>query len=310
MHLRSRARSVERGAALVAVALGPFVLGGGCIVPLSFEQEAAPSGVTAADEAGETTDARAPTGEADATTTGPDGAASSTAEDDAPEDLRLDVGAGSDAGTGTSGAPDRPPPPDDPNQPNDGDCCEAAPGTGCGDPAIAACVCAVDPVCCDDGWDALCVDHVEDLGCGGCGFGPAALDGGGCCAAHADPSCADEEIAACVCAGDPYCCDIVWDQVCVDAVTASGCGTCDAEGAEDALPIADCCTPMQGPGCPDPELEACVCAMDAFCCESAWDELCADEAVGYCGACGDVGATTGGTDGGAGTEGSSSGATY
>jgi hypothetical protein len=303
MHLRSRVRSAERGSAFVVIVLGPFVLGGGCIVPLPFAGDAAPSGLT---EATGTDDALGPTDEAAdvETSTGGRAESGSSTGSDAPESdgVRLDLGSGGTS-TGSSGGAEPPSPPA-----NDGDCCEAALGTGCGDPAISACVCAVDPVCCDLGWDALCVDHVELLGCGGCGVGPASLDVAGCCTPHPDPSCADEAIAACVCAGDPYCCDIAWDQVCVDAVTATGCGTCDAADAGDALPVADCCTPMNGPGCPDPELEACVCALDAFCCETLWDELCADEAVGYCGACGDAG-TTEGTDGGGGTGGSSSGTT-
>lgn len=305
MHLRSRDRSAERASTLLAVALA-----GGCIVPLSFEGEPPPSGLTDATTAVDvsaSSDARDPTDAAadvETTVAASDGPRTSTTDDAEADDLELDVGSGADVDTGATGEPSPPPPA------NDGDCCEAAGGTGCGDPAIAACVCAVDPACCDHAWDVLCVDHVEDLGCGGCGFEPAALDAAGCCAAHAEPSCADEAVAACVCAGDPYCCDIVWDQICVDAVTTTGCGTCDVGGARDALPIADCCTPMDGPGCADVQLEMCVCALDAFCCETAWDELCADEAVGYCGACGDDGGTTGGTDGGAGTEGSSSGAPY
>jgi hypothetical protein len=299
MHLRSRVRSVERASALVAT-----VLGAGCIVPLSFEGEAAPSGLT---EATGTGDAVGSTDEAaEVETTKGDRAESGSSTSNAAPDsdgVRLDLGSGG-ASAGSSGGSEPPSPPA-----NDGDCCEAAGGTGCGDPAIAACVCSVDPVCCDHGWDALCVDHIESLGCGGCSVGPESLDVVGCCAPHADPSCADGAIAACVCAGDPYCCDIAWDQVCVDAVASTGCGTCDAADAQDAVPVADCCTPMDGPGCPDVQLEACVCALDPFCCETTWDELCADEAVGYCGACGDDGGTTGGTDGGVATEGSSSGTT-
>ena len=39
------------------------------------------------------------------------------------------------------------------------------------------------------------------------------------------------------------------------------------------------------PGCEDPELEACVCAADEFCCAEQWDDACVDVAVfGDCGA--------------------------
>ena len=48
------------------------------------------------------------------------------------------------------------------------DCCEIGHGTGCSDPAIEACVCAIDPYCCDVFWDATCAEEVITLGCGTC----------------------------------------------------------------------------------------------------------------------------------------------
>ncbi|MDZ4831294.1 MAG: hypothetical protein SGJ09_13990 [Phycisphaerae bacterium] len=49
-------------------------------------------------------------------------------------------------------------------------CCETGPA-GCADDVISACVCAVDPFCCETQWDAQCVGEVEALGCGDCGTG-------------------------------------------------------------------------------------------------------------------------------------------
>jgi subtilisin family serine protease len=49
-----------------------------------------------------------------------------------------------------------------------GSCCQVQPGPGCGDPGIAACVCAVDPYCCNAQWDSICVGEVTGLGCGSC----------------------------------------------------------------------------------------------------------------------------------------------
>lgn len=52
---------------------------------------------------------------------------------------------------------------------NPSDCCTPdGIRTGCDDPAIEACVCAIDPECCTAGWDGFCVDHVTGGSCGTC----------------------------------------------------------------------------------------------------------------------------------------------
>jgi hypothetical protein len=53
----------------------------------------------------------------------------------------------------------------------------------------------------------------------------------------------------------------------------------------------DCCTAKETAGCADAEVEACVCAGDDYCCNTAWDETCVGE-VDQLG-CGDCGGTTG-----------------
>ncbi len=47
-------------------------------------------------------------------------------------------------------------------------CCEAHPEPGCDSPSIEACVCLIDPYCCDTEWDRVCVDEVTSEGCGLC----------------------------------------------------------------------------------------------------------------------------------------------
>ncbi len=70
-------------------------------------------------------------------------------------------------------------------------CCET--GTaGCDDPGVRDCVCGRDPYCCEVAWDEVCVDAVDDEGCGGCqascaagfttDFGSAYVPGGICAA--------------------------------------------------------------------------------------------------------------------------------
>jgi hypothetical protein len=105
-------------------------------------------------------------------------------------------------------------------------------GVGCADDAIEACVCAVDPVCCESGWDELCVLHVEQAGCGGCTFGPSSTDfGSDCCIPSEDPGCPDEMVSACVCESDPFCCKVQWDELCVDGGIAAGCMDCGEQGS-------------------------------------------------------------------------------
>ena len=53
-------------------------------------------------------------------------------------------------------------------------CCEAG-GPGCAEAGVAECVCMIDPWCCEQAWDQLCIDLVEDGDCGSCG---AACDSG------------------------------------------------------------------------------------------------------------------------------------
>lgn len=54
-----------------------------------------------------------------------------------------------------------------------------------------------------------------------------------------------------------------------------------------------CCTASSFPGCVDPTIEACVCAVDDYCCDiffGAWDDLCVQIATEDCASCEDGGA--------------------
>lgn len=268
--LRSRNRSAERRIALVA----SLMVVPGCIVSM-FSGEAA-----------STTGEGVPMGGG---TTGGDahGSASSSSSSS---------GAGDSPGGSSSGG-DETGEPEDLPRPNRGDCCEVAGGSGCGDAFVAECVCLVGPLCCAQSWDALCVDHVTELGCGGCDFGPATFRPFGCCEAHVDPSCDDAVVAECVCATDPYCCDIAWDEVCVEAVETTGCRVCAGPTP------GDCCDIGEGANCTDLRVAQCVCSFDPHCCEEHWDELCVDGAADGCGGCdgGDGGSSGDGATGGSST---------
>jgi len=52
----------------------------------------------------------------------------------------------------------------------------------------------------------------------------------GCCAPHSSPRCFDDDVARCVCARNPFCCEPrgQWDWECVQAVEQRGCARCPA----------------------------------------------------------------------------------
>ena len=145
----------------------------------------------------------------------------------------------------------------------------------------------------DGGFDTGLDDGGFDTGFDDGGFEESGGFGGECCEPSPMPGCADDMIAQCVCAEDPYCCEMEWNEDCIYLVDVLGCGVCfggESGGFETGGTGGgggDCCTPGPAPGCGDPMIEQCVCGdnMDVFCCEEQWDEQCVDEAAQLCGAC-------------------------
>ncbi len=208
-----------------------------------------------------------------------------------------------------------------------GDCCEVHDGKGCKDSTIQACVCNQDSFCCNYTWDDICVSEVEQFGCGSCSGGPACGDGAcdadedclvcpddcgpcsgeACCTPHESAGCDDQAVTDCVCKKDAYCCTTKWDSICAGEVTSFGCGTCDSGPAcgdgkcaagescktcpDDCGPCGgqgDCCTPQETGGCSDATVQACVCQLDSYCCQTAWDDICVQEVTSEgCGTCGE-----------------------
>lgn len=51
-------------------------------------------------------------------------------------------------------------------------------------------------------------------------------------------------------------------------------------------PQDSCCQAHDTPGCADPEVEACVCAQNSYCCEMQWDDVCVAQVEQFgCGQC-------------------------
>ena len=122
--------------------------------------------------------------------------------------------------------------------------------TDCDDPD-----CAWMPECMPGFED--CTNGIDDDGDGlvdcadeDCLFDPTCDAGGGdCCIANGSPGCDDEPGEDCVCAMDPYCCNVTWDGICVDEYMDMCGGTCTgveecANGLDDDYDgLVDCDDP-------------------------------------------------------------------
>jgi hypothetical protein len=159
-----------------------------------------------------------------------------------------------------------------------GDCCAANPTPGCEDETCNDAVCAVDPFCCGNSWDATCAAMAAGI-CGICGAAE-----GDCCAANGMQGCSDDQCVFELCGNDGMpvddtCCTEAWDQACADQA-ANLCGVCGA-----VIP-SNCCEANGGQGCDDVTCETAICEFDPYCCDTAWDGLCAGEGLGFCTICG------------------------
>ena len=251
-------------------------------------------------------------------------------------------------------------------------CCEVG-GGGCDDQAIEACVCAIDPYCCETAWDTLCIDAIAAGGCGACesdclttfeadfgedyvpggpcqvfpglfetctGLGPFLTTSGGCAASGdaalrfgggfpwstletrcLDLSAAGTAVLRFSCstslgvagpvveivgvdgepveilrvpfASEPGCREFAVDLT--PHFTGSGARLRFRSGSSvaDATRIDDIRIELDPehaacdtgpPGCADPEIEACVCGFDDYCCKTEWDSICVTLATLACGA--------------------------
>jgi hypothetical protein len=102
---------------------------------------------------------------------------------------------------------------------------------------------------------------------------------GNCLARHDGAGCENAACQATVCAFDDFCCTNAWDNLCI-IEAASVCGPAVCTGA---IACGNCFDAHDGTGCERAACEAIVCALDAFCCDSFWDGLCAVEAIESCG---------------------------
>jgi len=249
-------------------------------------------------------------------------------------------------------------------------CCEVG-GAGCDDASIEACVCAIDPYCCETAWDAICIDAIAVNDCGTCGsdcltsfeadFGEDYAPGGPClafpelfeactgvgpflttsggCANSGDAalrfgggfpwstletrcldlraagtavlrfSCATSlgvagpvveivepdgewiEIIRVPFASEPGCREFGIDLTPYIASSGlrlrfrSGSSVAETTRIDDIRieldPEHTACE-TGAAGCDDPGIEACVCDLDAYCCQVEWDSICVTLATLAC----------------------------
>ncbi|MHC5026555.1 MAG: M12 family metallo-peptidase [Planctomycetota bacterium] len=166
------------------------------------------------------------------------------------------------------------PPP--PTCPGPGNCYIANGSPGCQNTACCAAVCAFEPFCCDTEWTDLCADLALNL----C-FSDTCPGGGDCCEPNGSPGCSDVPCCSIICSTDAFCCDNTWDAICGDAAIDL-CSVCQFVACPG---IGNCCTPNGTPGCDNLACCEAVCGADAFCCDSTWDVICSNSALGLCAVC-------------------------
>ena len=194
--------------------------------------------------------------------------------------------------------------------------CETSESPGTSDEVLMACLCEVDPYCCQTAWDQACVAGVtetcglscdcatappEDLACEldadctWCGEGActgAYLCADGRCEPSAPVVCDDADDTSCskstcdpatgACAmmtSDTFCDD---DDPCTLDVCQGEAGECEhtaIEGCGETHP----CQPGTAPLSSDDEVNACTCAQETSCCEGPWSETCVATAQQSCG---------------------------
>jgi CSLREA domain-containing protein len=96
-----------------------------------------------------------------------------------------------------------------------------------------------------------------------------------CYVDHLTVGCSSSACCNLVCDLDAYCCQTMWDPLCVQEALDL-CGQCGTLGA------GPCHLSNSSPGCYEDDCCATVCAVDAFCCNTRWDSVCADEARSMC----------------------------
>lgn len=97
------------------------------------------------------------------------------------------------------------------------------------------------------------------------------------CSTRGGPGCSDVKCCTVICAMDPFCCEVAWDLICINLAHLS------CRVGDPACPPSDHnCFTTGALGCTDIACCEMVCAIDPFCCQVKWDEICVDLAFKTC----------------------------
>lgn len=191
-----------------------------------------------------------------------------------------------------------------------GSCCTPHDGPACEGLGCCAAVCAIDPSCCQEEWDELCVNQTKGIAqCKACDPPCGAECAGSCCTPHPGPRCSNLVCCEAVCngwvdengtaySGDSYCCNVEWDSNCASRANEYALillkegrvleGPCfePCPKPQCGSPLAgDCCEPHGDPFCLNQSCCEAVCTIDSFCCEISWDINCVTIALSSCPTC-------------------------
>jgi hypothetical protein len=137
-----------------------------------------------------------------------------------------------------------------------------------------------EPTKCEDGLDNDC-DGTKDAGDGSCACPHGLCTTGakmftGCAIGGTTDACVKE-----ICNSDPFCCDNMWDQLCVNEVDTTcqiaSCGTCTHSICTMGEKLVAGCDTS---GCVS---KICAASVDPYCCNTAWDNICVGEVNTVCG---------------------------
>ncbi|HWB75028.1 MAG TPA: hypothetical protein VG755_08725 [Nannocystaceae bacterium] len=220
--------NVERFLALTAMLAAPLVAAPGCIINGSDDDDTTASSSNTNAETGNETGSSTGNTSAPTTTQSDSTVGDTTAGDTttAAESTVGDTTAG-DTTAGETGA-------------DLGNCCVADDhGAGCEVTEVQDCVCAEDPICCDEGWDMFCVSEVNQFGCGTCELPAQVWD---CfCTTDCDGAPVDTQWQVCgaddveAAANGQMACEDDLDMMGCMAITCSDCVCSTAE-----IPKTDC----------------------------------------------------------------------
>lgn len=159
--------------------------------------------------------------------------------------------------------------------PSAGNCFTENGTPGCSDGECCQRVCASGDFayCCKIEWDEACAERAIEVctdtrpSCGQVGLP-------GCNIERNAPACRDRDCCQAICVLDEFCCDVAWDETCVEMIyTTKGCERYQYDCGSSCA--GDCCKAHDTPWCNDKACCEVICNLDIFCCDVRWDEFCA-----------------------------------